>query len=314
VATSQDPFAAEVIEDPYPLYEAVRHLGPVVWLRQYEAWFVTGHMEAKTVLCDSRTFSPIRATSEADVVLAQQLRPRRVLQTAADELAWEADRLVSSFTRCGAWDGALLAQRYVSEVLSGVIGLPADRQRDMLSVPLALEGTAFPGVYSDVLTPLSVTAHGVATALCLLATQPAEFAKLKAHTVTGRDVFHEALRYDPPVQAIARRATKPADFRGAPMQADDRIFLCLGAAGRDPWQWGPTAGSFLPDRRNSEEHLVLGTKTQLLPGSELTVTAAGLLLESVAERCSSLAPAGAPVAVRNKALRGWQSVPLQTAG
>lgn len=51
-----DPYADETLNDPYPHYEALRELGPVVYLKRYGAYAIARHAEIDSVLRDHVTF------------------------------------------------------------------------------------------------------------------------------------------------------------------------------------------------------------------------------------------------------------------
>lgn len=52
-----DPFSAEVVADPYPLYEQVRDTGPVSWSSARELWMVTGYEQVAKVLREPSVYS-----------------------------------------------------------------------------------------------------------------------------------------------------------------------------------------------------------------------------------------------------------------
>lgn len=47
-----DPYATDVLADPYPHYAEMRALGPVVWLERYGVYALPRYNEAKDVLAD----------------------------------------------------------------------------------------------------------------------------------------------------------------------------------------------------------------------------------------------------------------------
>lgn len=55
-----DFWSDDVILDPYPHYETLRNLGPVVRLAQHDAWAVTRHGELRAALGDPGLFSSAR--------------------------------------------------------------------------------------------------------------------------------------------------------------------------------------------------------------------------------------------------------------
>jgi cytochrome P450 len=55
--TGFDPFAAQVIEDPYPHYARLRDEAPVCWLEEDNLWMVTRYDDVAAVLHDPATYS-----------------------------------------------------------------------------------------------------------------------------------------------------------------------------------------------------------------------------------------------------------------
>ena len=55
--TGFDPFAAEVIDDPYPHYRRLRDEAPVCWIEEDNLWMVTRYDDVAAVLRDPATFS-----------------------------------------------------------------------------------------------------------------------------------------------------------------------------------------------------------------------------------------------------------------
>ncbi|HET9733538.1 MAG TPA: cytochrome P450 [Acidimicrobiales bacterium] len=55
--TGFDPFAAQVIDDPYPHYARLRDEAPVCWLEEDNLWMVTRYDDVAAVLHDPATYS-----------------------------------------------------------------------------------------------------------------------------------------------------------------------------------------------------------------------------------------------------------------
>ena len=51
-----DPFSRGNLTDPYPLQEAIRQAGPIVWLKPYGIWATARHEHVQAILNDHRTF------------------------------------------------------------------------------------------------------------------------------------------------------------------------------------------------------------------------------------------------------------------
>lgn len=56
-ATDLDLFSAAALADPYPVYAALRKLGPAVRLTRHDAWFLGRYAEVRQALSDWKTFS-----------------------------------------------------------------------------------------------------------------------------------------------------------------------------------------------------------------------------------------------------------------
>ena len=54
--TDLDPYADDVLDDPYPHYEKLRELGPMFYLSRYDAYGLARHAEIDAVLRDHTTY------------------------------------------------------------------------------------------------------------------------------------------------------------------------------------------------------------------------------------------------------------------
>jgi 4-methoxybenzoate monooxygenase (O-demethylating) len=151
-----DPFSREHLTNPYPLHEAMREAGPIVWLKPYGIWATARHEHVQNVLNDHGTFcssagvglsdfrkeKPWRPPSlllEADPPAHD--RPRRVLtrivspgvrklrstiETYAEELA---DKLVAQ----GHFDAVKdLAEVYPLHVMCDAVGIPKGERENII--------------------------------------------------------------------------------------------------------------------------------------------------------------------------------------
>jgi cytochrome P450 len=51
-----DPYASEVLRNPYPHYKVLRDAGPIVWLEKYGVYAVTRYDSVRDVLTDPETY------------------------------------------------------------------------------------------------------------------------------------------------------------------------------------------------------------------------------------------------------------------
>jgi cytochrome P450 len=152
-----DPYADDVLRKPYPHYEQLRELGPVVWLARYQVYALARHEEVHAVLSDPQTFcssagvglanfhteQPWRKPSiilEADQpeharirkVLARILSPASVNKLRATFEA-EADQLVDRVLAKGRFDAATdFCEAFPLKVFADAVGLPPDGRENLL--------------------------------------------------------------------------------------------------------------------------------------------------------------------------------------
>ncbi|MEQ9484270.1 cytochrome P450 [Coleofasciculus sp. F4-SAH-05] len=77
----------------------------------------------------------------------------------------------------------------------------------------------------------------VGNATVALLKHPEKLAELKENPDRIKNAVEELLRYDSPVQVIARLAIEDVEMREKTIQAGDKVILCIGAANRDPKQF-----------------------------------------------------------------------------
>jgi cytochrome P450 len=81
------------------------------------------------------------------------------------------------------------------------------------------------------------------------------------------DAVEELLRFDSPVQGLARTTTRPTRIRDTDIPARSQVLLLFGSANRDAAEF-PDADTYDPDRR-AERHLAFGHGTHFCLGASL---------------------------------------------
>lgn len=146
-----DLYTDEAILDPYPLYRAIRDLGPAVWLRAHDAWAIGRFQDVRAALLAGDVLlsghgvamndalnTPVRITLTTDGDVHRQLRSvlmRPMTASAVREIEQDiqqlADALVDALVERGSFDGiADVAAHLPVAVVSHLVGLPeAGRER-----------------------------------------------------------------------------------------------------------------------------------------------------------------------------------------
>jgi cytochrome P450 len=149
-----------------------------------------------------------------------------------------------------------------------------------------------------------------AGALALLR-NPTMLEALRADPGLAAGIVEETLRYDPPVQLLARVAAGPMRIGEVDIAGGDVVLLLLAAAQRDPAVY-ENPDRFDPWRE--PRHLAFGMGTHFCLGAPLARLEGRLALTRLAQRVS--APrllADPPPYKENATLRGPSAMPVEFA-
>jgi cytochrome P450 len=153
------------------------------------------------------------------------------------------------------------------------------------------------------------TANLLSSALLVLAENPVQRAWLAANPDGLPDAVEEFLRFDAPVQVLARDTTKPVELHGQRLPAGARVLLLYGAANRDPRRFPD------PDRldvtRPVVRHLAFGSGIHHCLGAPLARLEARIAIGRLLARMPEYAISGAVIRNTNMvSTRGITSLPV----
>ncbi|HZZ51616.1 MAG TPA: cytochrome P450 [Pseudonocardia sp.] len=147
--------------DPYPIYQELRELGPVVHLTRYDLYALPRYQQVRTALMDWKTFSSAQGvfvdpelnaqlggsitlcTDPPDhttmrTVLGRPLRQDR-MRDVTPRIEAEADHIVTTLVERGHFDAATeLAEHLPMAVVSDLVGLPDQGRAKMLEWAAAI--------------------------------------------------------------------------------------------------------------------------------------------------------------------------------
>lgn len=269
-AAKIDLAAFEVARNPFPHYEALRRDGSVQYLVRHDAWIVLGYDDVQHAFAHPELFSN-RPYAEVDEVLLAADPPehtavRRIVSRyfspdAVDCLAAFAETYAESLLRPEMDAVADYANALSSAVAAQLLGIEDD---DLASIRVVRGASAQIADYGALIRVLGDVANRVALderlrgdgldeeqarslirLLWLAATTTTErviascVLRLLQHD-EARDAalvpafVEEVLRLHPPELLVPRLATQPVQLGGATIPAGAAVYLCLGAANRDP--------------------------------------------------------------------------------
>jgi cytochrome P450 len=119
----------------------------------------------------------------------------------------------------------------------------------------------------------------------------------------------ELLRWEAPIMAFCRTATRPAEVAGTAVAEGDHVLLCYQSANRDEAAFGPTAGR-LDVGRDPNPHLSFGYAEHYCLGAGLARLEGRVLLEELLARWPGYELAGDIERQPSRLARGVLHLPV----
>jgi cytochrome P450 len=147
----------------------------------------------------------------------------------------------------------------------------------------------------------------IGNALAALLAHPVELERVRKDESRVSQVIEETLRWDPPVQYVFRRTTRPIERHGVELPADANVTLLLGSANRDPRHWGDDADLFDPDRDTSG-HVAFGFGPHFCLGAALARAETASALKHLLPRIDGAGSEGDVEWIDSMQFRGRQTL------
>ena len=133
--------------------------------------------------------------------------------------------------------------------------------------------------------------------------------KLKREPTIIKSAVEELLRYDSPVQIIARIATQDVTIGNKVVKTGGRVHLCLGAANRDPAQF--LQPDVLDLTRSENHHIPFGYGIHYCLGAALARAQGQIAINRILQRLPDLKLGTDTLEWRKSVvLRGLKSLPV----
>jgi hypothetical protein len=155
------------------------------------------------------------------------------------------------------------------------------------------------------------TVNLIGNGLLALLRHPDQWARLNDDRSLVSNAIEELLRYDSPVQTVARTVSEPMELRGQAMRKGDIVMVLIGAVNRDPDVFPD------PDRldvtRPQPRALSFGGGIHFCLGAQLARLEAEIAFTALLRRLPSLtlADTGPPRWRETFTLRGLTSLPVR---
>ncbi len=189
---------------------------------------------------------------------------------------------------------------------------------DLVSHMLATQTTGQDGLTNEEIVDNSIfvffsgletTKDLIAIGCASLLKFPKELERLRQNPTLAGSAVEEFLRYDAPIQALARLVPEPIEVGGRMIKAGRVLVLLIGSANHDEDQfYRPTQ---LDICRSPNQHVSFGGGAYYCLGSVLTRFTARIAFEQLLARAATFEAASPPVRPPNSAFRSYQSIPIR---
>lgn len=177
---------------------------------------------------------------------------------------------------------------YLAPILTHRRAHPGD---DLLSVLLEadLEGRRLTDAeilsFIGILYPAgSDTAFkSIGSMMCAVLTNPDIRAQALADPESRASIAEEAMRWEPPVAVLPRRAVRDGEFAGTTIRAGEDVLFAIASANRDPAVF-EDPDRFDPSRANLKQSLVFGHGVHICLGAQLARHEMRVALGAILER------------------------------
>jgi cytochrome P450 len=218
------------------------------------------------------------------------------------------------------WERGLAASRTLRAYLGDILAERRRHSRDDLVSTLAeseIDGARLTDdeifAFLLLILPAGVetTYRASGNLLVALLTEPPLLQALRADRGMLRGAFEEALRWEPPITTVVRKAVHDCELGGVAIPAGTHVSVSVAAANRDPARY-PDPDRFDPTRKNIG-HLTFGGGPHLCLGMHLARMEAAVAIGALLDRLPDvrLDPTTPPPRVAGVAFRSPAALPVE---
>jgi cytochrome P450 len=258
--------------------------------------------------------SPL-AVSVATALLGLPSEDEHVIGAWVHEVS---EGLVPSLGHCGRLGetGPMTAPDKLRRSLSSVVAARrAEPRNDLISRLVQVEegDRLADDEVLDLCVELLVSSHDstvnlVGNGVKALLENPVQLDRLRADSSLITTGVEELLRYDSPVQIIARRPVEDAELGGKTLRQDEPILVVVGAANRDPEAFAEP--DTLDLSRSPNHHVAFGRGMRTCLGAPLARMAGQVAIGSLFVSFPQVRLAGTPTRRIAVGARGFTSLPV----
>ncbi len=171
-----------------------------------------------------------------------------------------------------------------------------DPRDDLLSAMSAAEQEGDRLSHAELITTATLlfvaghetTSNLIGNAVLALLRNPGELDRLRDDPSLGRSAVEEFLRYDSPVQFIARITTEDVEVGGVPIPAGEQLICVVGGMNRDPAQFPDPDRLDVGRPEKSNRHLSLSAGPHFCLGASLARLEGQVAISTLLRRTSDI--------------------------
>jgi cytochrome P450 len=156
---------------------------------------------------------------------------------------------------------------------------------------------------------IDTTVHALGNTLLCFGEHPDEWQKLRQDPAKVRQAFDEVMRYETSFQCYFRTTTRATEFAGTAIGSEEKIYISVAAANRDPRRW--EAPSRFDIARKPAGHVGFGTGIHGCVGQMIARMEIEAFLTAMLERVASIELAGEPERLIHNTLRAVTRLPVR---
>jgi cytochrome P450 len=291
-----DPYDVVLNADPYPMFARLRDEAPLFYNVQHDFYALSRFADVDKGLVDHGTFSSARGIILELIKANLDIPPGLLIMEDPPIHDVHRKLLARMFTprKIAALEPKIrefCAQSLDPLVGAGRIDFVADLGAQM---------------------PMKVISMLIGWAGMVLVDHPDQRRELVDNPELIPQAIEELLRYEPPAPHTARYVTHDVTFYGQTVPEGSVMMMLIGAAGRDPREFGSDSEEF-NIHRTPRQHLAFSVGTHFCLGSALARLEGRIAIEEILKRFPEW-----EVDLKNAQLsptstvRGWESMPALT--
>jgi 4-methoxybenzoate monooxygenase (O-demethylating) len=156
---------------------------------------------------------------------------------------------------------------------------------------------------------VDTTIYALGNAILCFAENPGEWQRLRQDPSKVRAAFEEVMRFESSFQAYFRTTTKATEIAGVPIASEEKVYVSVASANRDPRRWDEPARFDIS--RRTPGHVGFGAGIHGCVGQMIARIEVEMMLTAMVERVASIELTGKPDRLLHNTLRAVTRLPVR---